>query len=242
MGSIRLRMRSSPRGGGSALSGPGFPGDPSRSCVRGIHYAPEDNPELVMCIGQIEGVLLPPLGPRLRAPGWGRGCPFPSISLTRATSPRSHSHPSGGDDLARRIGPRDRLESRALLRGSLRCEIWISSGLRGGASGLRKSPGFGRLDLFGIPWILSSEMSLFNGLHATPGPFLIHAALSPQSGAQIPGCPSIRRSTALKPLARRKPLGAPRHGNRHRKGRTSIGMKLTPPSLFGKKLSNSAPH
>ena len=84
-------------------------------------------------------------------------------------------------------------------------------------------------------------MSLFNGLHATPGPFLIHAALSPQSGAQIPGCPSIRRSTALKPLARRKPLGAPRHGNRHRKGRTSIGMKLTPPSLFGKKLSTRRP-
>ena len=158
----------------------------------------------------------------------------------RRTPPRSHSHPSGEVDLARRIGPRDRLESRALLRGSLRREIWISSGLRGGASGLRESPGFGRLDLFGIPWI-PSEMSLFNGLHATPSPFLIHAALSPQSGAQIPGYPSIRRSTALKPLARRKPLGAPRHGNRHRKGRTSIGSKLTPSSLFGKKLSNSAP-
>ena len=47
MGSIRLRMRSSPRGGGSALSGPGFAGDPSRSCARGIHYALEENWGLV---------------------------------------------------------------------------------------------------------------------------------------------------------------------------------------------------
>ncbi len=126
MGSIRLRMRSSPRGGGSALSGPGFPGDPSRSCVRGIHYAPEDNPELVMCIGQIEGVLLPPLGPRLRAPGWGRGCPFPSISLTRATSPRSPSHPSGGD--ARGLGGRTFGRRR---RGSARSTRRTRAGRRG---------------------------------------------------------------------------------------------------------------
>ncbi len=68
----------------------------------------------------------------------------------------------------------------------VRREIWISSGLRGGALGLCESPGFGRLDLFGIPWILSSEISLFNGLHATPGPFLIHAAPSPEAGQEDP--------------------------------------------------------
>ncbi len=51
-------------------------------------------------------------------------------------------------------------------------KIWISSGLRSLASGLREFPGFRRLDSFGIPWILSSEMSFFNGLRATLGPFL----------------------------------------------------------------------
>ncbi len=91
----------------------------------------------------------------------------------------------------------------------VRREIWISSGLRGGASGLRESPGFGRLDLFGIPWILSSEMSLLKGLHATPGPFLIHAALSPQSGAQDPAVIRSKGRPRSNP-AKQKPLGAPR--------------------------------
>ena len=143
-------------------------------------------------------------------PGWGRGCPFPSISLTRATSPRSHK-PSVGRG---RHGAAERPDGSPRKPRAL---APVPSGARFGfpqvyavrASGLRESPGFGRLDLFGIPWILSSEMSLFNGLHATPGPFLIHAALSPEAGARRPGRHSIRRSTALKPLAKQKPLGAP---------------------------------
>ena len=34
--------------------------------------------------------------------------------------------------------------------------------------------GFWRLELFGIPWILSFEMGLFNGLRATRGQFYFH--------------------------------------------------------------------
>src|SRR5208337_1872316 len=49
------------------------------------------------------------------------------------------------------------------------CDIWISSGVRGAASRLRKFSGFGRLDFLGIPWILSTETSLFNGLRASAG-------------------------------------------------------------------------
>jgi hypothetical protein len=47
--------------------------------------------------------------------------------------------------------------------------IWISSGLRGRAAQLRKNRPFGGLEMFGIPWILSSEMRDFNGLRATLG-------------------------------------------------------------------------
>ena len=104
--------------------------------------------------------------------------------------------------------------------------------------GLRESPGFGRLDLFGIPWILSSEMSLFNGLHATPGPFLIHAAPSPRIRSARPGRHSIRRSTALNPRVQAETAG--RAGimaiDIARVG-LGIGTNLTPSSLFGKKLS-----
>jgi hypothetical protein len=42
--------------------------------------------------------------------------------------------------------------------------------------GLRKNPGFRRLDFLGFPWILSSEMSLFNGLRAAPEAFLFSLA------------------------------------------------------------------
>ena len=185
---------------------------------------------------------------------FGRIARHPLIRpLTRPPSPR------GG----RETGPRVPLSPRALVMcvgqiegvllrrvaskaarscaGALRREIWISSGLRGGASGLRESPGFGRLDLFGIPWILSSEMSLFNGLHATPGAFLIHAAPSPQSEAQDP---AVIRSEGRR---------AEPHGPAETAGRAGImaidiarvgpgiGMKLTLSSLFGKKLSTQRP-
>src|SRR5208282_1941088 len=50
-------------------------------------------------------------------------------------------------------------------------------GLRSGASDLREKPPKGGVELFGIPWILSSEMSLFNGLWARPGPKKIFEAL-----------------------------------------------------------------
>ena len=93
-------------------------------------------------------------------------------------------------------------------------DIWISSGLRGGASQLRESPGFGRLDLFGIPWILSSEMSLFNGLQATPGPFLFFGGPFPQG--PIVFDPKVERTKAPRPAEEAGQAGD--HGNRHRGG------------------------
>ncbi len=100
-------------------------------------------------------------------------------------------------------------------------DIWISSGLRSGASGLRESPAFGRLDLFGIPWILSSEMSLFNGLQATWGRFYFSRGPFP-SACVTKGRPSsILSSTAMKRLAGRKRPGALMdHGSRHREVRS----------------------
>ncbi len=104
--------------------------------------------------------------------------------------------------------------------------------------GLRESPGFGRLDLFGIPWILSSEMSLFNGLHATPGPFLIHAAPSPLNQER-----KTRPSFDPKVGRAETPRQAETAGRAGimaidiARAEPGIGMKLTPPSLFGKKLS-----
>ena len=53
-----------------------------------------------------------------------------------------------------------------------------------------------------------SEMSLLNGLQAIPGPFLIHAALSPQSGAQDPAVIRSKGRPRSNP-AKQKPLGAP---------------------------------
>ena len=67
---------------------------------------------------------------------------------------------------------------------------------------------FRRLDLFGIPWILSSEMSLFNGLRATWGRFYFRAALPRAHASQKGRPPSIRRSAAPKHLAGQKRPGA----------------------------------
>ncbi len=79
-------------------------------------------------------------------------------------------------------------------------------------------PAFRRLDLFGIPWILSSEMSLFNGLQATRGQINLLGGPFPAGGCKR-GPSSTRRSSALKLLAGRKRLGALRdHGSRHRAG------------------------
>ncbi len=93
------------------------------------------------------------------------------------------------------------------------------------------------MDLFGIPWILSSEMSLFNGLHATPGPFLIHAAPSPQSGAQFRPSfdPKADRAEALgqaETAGRARIMAIDIVGTG-----LGIGTNLTPSSLFGNKLS-----
>ncbi len=108
--------------------------------------------------------------------------------------------------------------------------------------GLRESPGFGRLYSFGIPWILSSEMSLFNGLHATPGPFLIHAALPPKRKTQCSGRHSIRRSTTLKPAPNGNRWTRRDHGNRHRKGRTGHWDETNAAFAFWQEIVDSAPH
>ncbi len=68
------------------------------------------------------------------------------------------------------------IQAFTVIPGRRRGDIWISSGLRRDSAGLREFPGFGRLDFLGIPWILSSEMSLINGLRATSRRFFFHAA------------------------------------------------------------------
>ena len=57
-------------------------------------------------------------------------------------------------------------------------------------------PAFRRLELFGIPWILSSEMGLFNGLRATRGQFYFQ-------GGPFPGA-------CVAKAGRRRPEGRPR--------------------------------
>jgi hypothetical protein len=47
----------------------------------------------------------------------------------------------------------------------------LSSFLRSGAPGLRQRPGFWRFQGLGFAWISSSEMSVFNRLHADGGAF-----------------------------------------------------------------------
>ncbi len=88
--------------------------------------------------------------------------------------------------MAQRSGPRDRLENRALLLRFPPARDLDFLRSPQSEHGAPRISGFWRLELFGFPWILSSEMSLFNGLHATPGPFLIHAALSPEAGDEDP--------------------------------------------------------
>ena len=111
-------------------------------------------------------------------------------------------------------------------------DIWISSGLRSLASGLREFPGFGGLELFGIPWILSSEMSLFNGLHATRGQKKFARPLSGHRPRKWP--PSIRTSTADEKHRRRKELEVV--AVNVARIRSGIGITLRPPSPFCKKM------
>src|SRR5208283_1120701 len=54
-------------------------------------------------------------------------------------------------------------------RGRSTRSIWISSGLRGGASGVREKPAGRGLECLGIPWIPSSESGLFKWLRGGPG-------------------------------------------------------------------------
>ena len=136
-----------------------------------------------MCIESMEGVLLPHSGRACARPGWGAGMSLPfDFADARHQPAFSSPSPSGGDDLARRIGPKGRLESRALLRRfpQVRDLDFLRSTRR--YIGAPQISGFWTVGLVWNSSDLSSEMSLFNGLHATPGPFLIHAALSPQSG------------------------------------------------------------
>ena len=98
-------------------------------------------------------------------------------------------------------------------------DIWISSGVRGRAAQLRKNPGFGRLDSFGIPWILSSETSLFKDLRATPAGFLFRAPFSFK-----------KRSTPLfcRPRESGDPnaLSSPRPLSRGRRGTELVAFDL----------------
>ena len=70
--------------------------------------------------------------------------------------------------------------------GRRRGEIWISSGLRRDSAGLREFPGFGRLDFLGIPWILSTEMSVFKGLCAKAAEFYSSFGPSPREKGPCP--------------------------------------------------------
>ncbi len=96
--------------------------------------------------------------------------------------------------------------------------IWISSGLRGRASGLREFPAFARLELFGIPWILSSEMSLFNGLHATPGQFYFQGGPFRRKASQSPAVVDSKIDPTEPARRAEEARQVEDHGGRHRKG------------------------
>jgi len=80
--------------------------------------------------------------------------------------------------------------------------IWISLAQRSLTLQLRKNPAFGHLDLLGIPWNLSSESCLFNGLRATSGEFFSRGALSLRKSLRS-------RKKPLKPLALNRPSHKP---------------------------------
>ena len=74
--------------------------------------------------------------------------------------------------------------------------IWISLVLRGSGAQLRKNPYFLGLDSLGFPWILSSEMSLFNGLRANSAKKKFASAPSPRKGFAPVGKPVFETDDA----------------------------------------------
>ncbi len=136
------------------------------------------------------------------------------------------------------MGQRRGMAQPAAANGPRGRDIWISSGLRSRASGLRESPAFDRLDLFGIPWILSSEMSLFNGLQATRGQFYFLRGPFPRACVAS----ARRRRSEGRPHKNASPAGrgwASRGFIQFDIARSDrgIGIRLTRPSLFCKELS-----
>ena len=79
-------------------------------------------------------------------------------------------------------------------------------------------PAFRRLDLFGIPWILSSEMGLFNGLRATRGQFYFLGAPSREQASQAPAAVAPKADPDETPRRAEKPWRAGNYGSRHRNG------------------------
>ena len=88
-------------------------------------------------------------------------------------------------------------------------DIWISSGLRSRSIGAPRISGF-----WTVGFVWNSLDSLvrnepFQWVTRDPGAIFNSCGPFPRSRTRRPGRPSIRRSTALNPLAQRKPPGAP---------------------------------
>ncbi len=146
-------------------------------------------------------------GARKRGPV-GRGCPFPSISLTRATSPRSHKPTVGrGRHGAAERPERSPRKPRALAP--------IPSGARFGFPQVSAVRAWGSANLrvlaVGIIWISLDSIvrnEPFQWVTRDPRPIFNSCGPFPRSWRRRPGRHSIGRSTALNPLAKRKPPDA----------------------------------
>ena len=137
----------------------------------------------------------------------GRLAPF-SSPVSRARTIGRRRRPGGSPRKPRALAARFSPAMRHLdfLRSTQRC-------IRA-----PQIPAFRRLELFGFPWILSSEMGLFNGLRATWGQFYFQ-------GGPFPGA-CVARPAAVDPKAARAEASSPggkarragNHGSGHRRG------------------------
>ena len=107
--------------------------------------------------------------------------------------------------------------------------------------GLRELPGFGRLDLFGIPWILSVRNEPFQWVTRDPRPIFNSCGPFPRSGRRRPGRPSIPKVDRAEPLVPSRNRRARRdHGNRDRKGRTEHWDQTNAVFAFWQEIVDSA--
>ncbi len=186
-----------------------------------------------MCVGQIEGVLLPPLGglapcdnravrppsltlphrslrpARANAARWGGDVPSLRFRRRALLARVLISHPSGGDDMAQRSGPTGRLESRALL---LRFPPARDLDFLRPTQSEHGAPRISGFWTVGFVWDSLDSLvrnEPFQWVTSDPRPIFNSRGHFPPKREKKTRPDSIRRSTALNPLAKQKPLGAP---------------------------------